>query len=302
MLNPAPLPFKVNPPSTALPALSGFGVLAIEGPQAGAFLQAQAMNDVAALAVGEWQWNGWLTAKGRVIALFALLRVADDAYRLVLPDHPAAALRDALARFVFRSKVRLAVDESIACLGDIPAAGAVADAPRHAVADAGGGWLRLDLGGDDVERGLWLAPAASALVAPPDARVDAAWRDADLRHGLPRLGPAQGEAWTPQMLSLERLRAFSLKKGCYPGQEIVARTHYLGQAKRGLVLVAGDALREGEALLDARGASVGTLVCADAAGRIALAVANVESVDAAATVAGRAVERKALAGGLQRPA
>jgi folate-binding protein YgfZ len=131
--------------------------------------------------------------------------------------------------------------------------------------------------------------------------VDAAWREADLRHGLPRLGPAQVEAWTPQMLSLDRLRAFSLKKGCYPGQEIVARTHYLGQAKRGLVLVAGDALREGEALADGRGAAVGTLVCVDAAGTLGLAVANVESVDASTTVGGRAVERRALAGGLQRP-
>jgi folate-binding protein YgfZ len=296
------MPFKVNPPRARLPALSGFGVLAVEGPQSGAFLQAQAMNDVAALAVGEWQWNGWLTAKGRVVALFALLRIADESYRLLLPDHPAAALRESLARFVFRSKLRLEVDDSMACLGEIPAAGPIAGAPRHAVADAGDGLLRLDWGGDDIERGLWLAPSTSTFVAPPDAGVDAAWRDADLRHGLPRLGPAQVEALTPQMLSLERLRAFSLRKGCYPGQEIVARTHYLGQAKRGLVRVCGEALREGEALLDSRGASVGTLVCADAAERSALAVANVESVDAATTVAGQAVERSALAGGLQRPA
>ena len=64
--------------------------------------------------------------------------------------------------------------------------------------------------------------------------TDAAWLADDLAHGLPRLDESQREAWTPQMLSLERLHAFSLKKGCYPGQEIVARTHYLGQAKRAL--------------------------------------------------------------------
>jgi folate-binding protein YgfZ len=284
-----------------LPTLSGFGVLAVDGPQSGAFLQAQLMNDVAALAVGEWQWNGWLTAKGRVVALFALLRAADDAYRLLLPDHPAGALRDALARFVFRSRVRLAVDDSLACLAGFPAGGAADATPRHAVAEAEGGLLRLDFGGEGGARHLWLAPVSSPIVAPGDPRVDAAWREADLIHGLPRLGPAQVEAWTPQMLSLERLRAFSLKKGCYPGQEIVARTHYLGQAKRGLVLFTGDALREGDALVDGHGASAGTLVCADAAGRVALAVANPESADGTTTVAGRPVERRALLGGLQRP-
>jgi len=294
------MPFKVNPPSAPLPALSGFGVLAVDGPQAGAFLQAQLMNDVAALAVGEWQWNGWLTAKGRVVALFALLRVGDEAYRLLLPDHPVAALREALARFVFRSRVRLAVDDALACLAGFSAHAPDAG-PRHVVAEAEGGLLCLDFGGEGGERRLWLAPVDSPIAAPPDPRVDAAWREADLRHGLPRLGPAQVEAWTPQMLSLERLRAFSLKKGCYPGQEIVARTHYLGQAKRGLVLFTGDALREGDTLVDGHGASLGTLVCVDAAGRVALAVANPQSADGATTVAGRPVERSVLMGGLQRP-
>jgi folate-binding protein YgfZ len=302
MLSPAPMPFKTNPPGTPLPTLSGFSVLAVDGPQAGQFLQAQAMNDVAALAVGEWQWNGWLTAKGRVVALFALLRVDADAYRLVLPDHPADALREALARFVFRTRVRLAVADEVACAAPGPRAGDAPPAPRHVGARSDEGEWALDFGGEGGERSLWLLPAGSPRAAPPDPRVDASWREADLRHGLPRLSPAQREAWTPQMLSLDRLRAFSLKKGCYPGQEIVARTHYLGQAKRGLVLVAGDALREGDALVDRAGAAVATLVCTDAAGRIALAVANLESVDGCTTRDGAPVERLPLAGGLLRPA
>ncbi len=300
MLSPAPMSFKTNPPGTPLPTLSGFEVLAVDGPQAGSFLQAQAMNDVAALAVGEWQWNGWLTAKGRVVALFALLRVDADAYRLVLPDHPAGELRDALARYVFRTKVRLTVADDLACAAQLDADASTS--ARHDAARSDAGDWSLDFGGDGGERRLWLLPAGSALVVPPDPRVDAAWREADLRHGLPRLSPAQRAAWTPQMLSLERLRAFSLKKGCYPGQEIVARTHYLGQAKRGLVLVAGAALDEGDALIDAAGAAVGTLVCTDAAGRVALAVANLETVDGSSTRDGMAVERLPLAGGLLRPA
>jgi folate-binding protein YgfZ len=292
--------FKANPSGSALPRLAGFSVLAVDGPQAGAFLQAQAMNDVAALAVGEWQWNGWLTAKGRVVALFALLRSGEDAFRLVLPDLPAAQLRDALARYVFRSRVRIAVADDLACAAQWPQAASTA--PRHVSGPADdGGWV-LDFGGEGAERALWLLPADSPRLGAPDAVADAAWRDADLRHGLPRLGPAQGEAWTPQMLSLDRLRAYSLKKGCYPGQEIVARTHYLGQAKRGLVLLGGDGLREGENLVDRAGATIGTLVCTDAGGRLALAVANLESVDGSSLRDGSRVERLPLSGGLLRPA
>ena len=300
MLIPDPMPFKTNAsPSAPLPALSGFGVLAADGPQAAAFLQAQAMNDVAALAVGQWQWNGWLTAKGRVVALFALLRTGEEAFRLVLPDHPAAELRDALSRFVFRSRVRLAVADDLVCAAQWPAE--AMPARDMAAATDDGAWS-LDFGGDAGERRLWLLPAASPHLSAADPRIDAAWREADLRHGLPRLSAAQREAWTPQMLSLDRLRAFSLKKGCYPGQEIVARTHYLGQAKRGLVLVAGQALREGEALTDDAGASLGTVMSVDAAGHLGLAVANVESADGSALVGGRPVERCPLAGGLLRPA
>ncbi len=70
---------------------------------------------------------------------------------------------------------------------------------------------------------------------PPDGAC-APWAGAHLRAGIPRLPASQHDKWTPQQLSLDRLDAFSVKKGCYPGQEIVARTHFLGKAKRGLVV------------------------------------------------------------------
>ena len=85
-------------------------------------------------------------------------------------------------------------------------------------------------------------PTNLASGVADSASVEARWRDADIQHGLPRLSETQIELWTPQMLSLEQLNAFSLKKGCYPGQEIVARTHYLGQAKRQTRLVQGQHL------------------------------------------------------------
>jgi folate-binding protein YgfZ len=295
------MPFKTTLPAEPLSTLAGFGQVVVEGAQSGAFLQAQAMNDVAALAVGEWQWNGWLSAKGRVLALFALLRTGEEAYRLVLPDVPATQLRDELSRFVFRSKVRLSVPEGAQCAAQWPVAGASRpDDARHVAAFVDGAW-RLDCGGDDAVRWLWLLPPDARVVVNDDAASDARWRAEDLRHGFPRLAPAQREAWTPQMLSLGRLNAYSLKKGCYPGQEIVARTHYLGQAKRELALLRGDGLVEGAAITAGDGFGAGTVVCAATEHRLALAVVNAGTVDHSTPAAGVAVERLPLTEGLKRP-
>src|SRR5690606_39464098 len=89
-----------------------------------------------------------------------------------------------------------------------------------------GGGLELDFGGDGGPRTLRIA----ASPVPADEAQAARWRREDLAHGLPRLAPGQAEQWTPQQLSLERLRAFSVHTGCYPGQEIGGRTRFLGQA------------------------------------------------------------------------
>jgi tRNA-modifying protein YgfZ len=230
------LPQAVAAPPPAFFALPGHGVLELAGPDAAAFAQAQCMNDVAALDDGRWQWNGWLTPKGRLVALFALLRLDGERLWLVLPDHPAAALGERLQRFVFRSRLRIRVRD------DLQAAGAFAAPERAAGATAamlGRDAVELDLGADGGPRCLRIAPAADAS-APADPRAEARWRAFDLVHGLPRLPQPQSEQFTPQMLSLQRLRAFSVRKGCYPGQEIVARTHFLGQSKRGLALLASE--------------------------------------------------------------
>ncbi|HEU0153766.1 MAG TPA: folate-binding protein [Arenimonas sp.] len=286
--------FKTNLSPASCPALSGFGVMTVRGPDAARFLQAQLMNDVAALAVGQWHWTGWLTPKGRVIALFALARLDDDRFLAVSPDMPADALREALQRFVFRSK--LAID---AAPGWVAAAGPVCGTPApDRFAGEAPGVLALDFGTHDAPRTLWLLPSGDPALAPADPVVDAAWLAHDLVLGLPRLPPSQREAWTPQMLSLGRLSAFSLKKGCYPGQEIVARTHYLGQSKRELVRILGEGLAVGQPVM-AGERTAGTLACATADGREGLAV--MAAGDAGEfTVGGRPCRPATLADGLAR--
>lgn len=286
--------FKTNLPAASCPALHSYGVIAVSGPDSAKFLQAQLMNDVMALAPGHWHWSGWLTPKGRVIALLALVRQAEDQFLLLVPDHPVAAMKAALQRFVFRSK--LVLDDAP---GWIAASG-----PHHATAAPdrfeGGPAppLALDMGDPRHPRTLWLLPEGDPALAPADPALDQDWLATDLAYGLPRLPDGQREAWTPQMLSLGRLAAFSLRKGCYPGQEIVARTHYLGHAKRELVRILGEGLAPGQSV-KAGDAAVGTLVCATLEGREGLAVFTSGDYPAL-TVDGRPCRLAGLNEGLAR--
>ncbi len=261
-------------------ALEDHDVLALDGPDAVAFAQAQFANDVAALSAGRWQWSAWLTPKGRVQAVFALLRTGEASLRLLLPDFDATELGDALRRFVFRRKL------AIAARADLHVSGAFAGPAAAAGAQLAGDEstaLELDYGAPALPRTLRLSPTAGRA----DAAGQSAWAVADLRLGLPRLPVAQRAQWTPQQLALDRLHAFSVKKGCYPGQEIVARTHFLGKAKREpLLLRVADGVEAGAEVAQA-GRAIGSV--ASTAGdspRLALAVLPLERGEAALEVAG----------------
>jgi tRNA-modifying protein YgfZ len=225
-------------------------VLAIEGRDAADFLQRQTMNDVTALDTdGCWQWNGLLSAKGRVLALFALLRLAPTKFWLLLPDGDASGWAADLQRFVFRAKLQLQA-RAVCALGMIGEPPPLPRRPAGARAlPEAGGWL-LDHGSPGRPRWWWLGDQPPQdWIGERDPLPEAAWNLENIRHGLPRISAAQRDRHTPQMLGLERLAAFSVRKGCYPGQEIVARTHFLGQAKRRLQRLAAErALLEGERL------------------------------------------------------
>lgn len=220
--------------------LPNVSVLGILGPDAVSFANSQFMNDVTVLGDGEWQWNGWLNTKGRVICLFAVVRISENELLAVLPDYPAAELGRALMALVFRAKVQLGV------WSELHASGAFAPGEFTAPNAIAGSFaerdIALDMGSPELPRVLRL----SLEQAPSDESAALRWRAEDLRFGLPRMDPSLTHSWTPQQLSLQNLRAFSVKKGCYPGQEIVARTHFLGKSKRELIL-----LRDADSVPDA---------------------------------------------------
>jgi folate-binding protein YgfZ len=196
-------------------------LIEIAGADAIAFAHAQFSSDVTGLAAGAWQWSAWLTAQGRVHAVFALLRVAQDRLLLWLPLGGARVMRDALARYVLRAKVRLDVHADWAlCEGGAMPSG-------RGVVDIDGGFA-FALEGSRV---AWLG---AALDSTADPRAIEKWRLADIATGLPWITPATQDEFVPQALALERLDAIRFDKGCFPGQEIAARLHFRGGVKQTL--------------------------------------------------------------------
>ncbi|GAB3355200.1 CAF17-like 4Fe-4S cluster assembly/insertion protein YgfZ [Lysobacter tyrosinilyticus] len=277
-------------------ALPDHRVIALSGRDAATFAQAQFMSDVKALAPGHWHWSGWLTPKGRVIALFAVLKFDDEALWLLVPDADPVTLAAALQRFVFRSKVSISVRDELSVEGAFAAPSQARGSGFTGEADA---VVELDFGAEGGDRTLHILRKSTAA---HDPAWMGRWAAFDLEHGLPRLPSSQTDHWTPQQLSLDRLDAFSVKKGCYPGQEIVARTHFLGKVKRGLALIegyaamhAGDDLHNAEAILGHLVASI------DANGRhLALAVVPLERESTALRISGTAVRELPLREGLAR--
>jgi folate-binding protein YgfZ len=187
--------------------------LLLEGPHAGAFAHAQFSSKVDGLAVGRWQFSAWLDAKGRVRTLFHLARLEELRYLLLLRGGDAAAMAAALQRFVFRSRLQLNA-LPVRTLTTGPAQ------PLH-VATTQGDAISLGCG-------------SHALIVSTVQPTDDAWRSLQLHEGWPWLSSPVLETLLPAALSLQRLGAVVVDKGCYPGQEIVARLHFRGGHKRHL--------------------------------------------------------------------
>ncbi|WP_459618753.1 CAF17-like 4Fe-4S cluster assembly/insertion protein YgfZ [Bordetella sp. 2513F-2] len=233
--------------------LSGLRVLAAAGDDALPFLHGQLTQDVSGLPPDQARLAGYCTAKGRLLATLVMWLAAPQApadarlYALVRAD-VAEALLKRLSLFVLRAKVKL----SLAALN----VAGVQCGPGQAAAlqEAAGGalpatpWQRVELptgtwiaapaaAGDAGRRWWWIADDAqldgAAALARHLGRGDAqAWQAADLAAGLPWIASATQDLFIPQTVNLDLIGGVSFTKGCYPGQEVVARSHYRGTVKR----------------------------------------------------------------------
>ena len=232
-------------PSDFVADLSHNALLSVTGDDAAAFLHAQFTNDVQALGAGEAQWNGWCTPKGRLLATFLLLRRAEGFF-LMLPAEIAPAVAKRLGMFVLRSKVKIQdVSELFARLGIAGSgAGAIvarnwgtAPAPMRAVEKDGAVCVALDRSRFVAFVPPAAAPAMWDLFGAHAAKAGAdAWEWSSIQAGVPTIVAATQEAFVPQMANFDLIGGVSFKKGCYPGQEIVARTQYRGGLKRRMAL------------------------------------------------------------------
>jgi folate-binding protein YgfZ len=227
-----------------LARLDDLGCIRVDGPDAVAFLQSQLTNDVAQLAPTALQLNAYCTPKGRVLATFHQWRDG-EAVLLQLPREILAPVMKRLSMFVLRSKARL-VDASTqhAAYGLIGpqaadalrAAGlTVPDAPWTSSIHDGLRVSRMPAAEATDARFLLDVPAGVALpraLAALPTVAAAAWWWSEIAAAVPTVFAATQESFVPQMINFEVLGGVNFRKGCYPGQEIVARSQYLGKLKR----------------------------------------------------------------------
>ena len=293
--------------------LPGFAVLRIGGADAATFLQGQFTNDVRLLADGRTQVTACCTNQGRVIAI-ARFRQTDEAIYALLPADLLGKVATHLRKFVLRSKVEIlqATDLNV---GAILTGDAAVAAQAHRMFDEAALTLSpVPLAGSTAVVTFQYAPDREVIAAPsvawrtisglslsrPSPRAQTEWLAADIAAGLPHVFAATSEQFTPQMLNLDLIDGVSFSKGCYTGQEIVARTHHRGRVKRRMLrfhLAAGGATPAplSSLLLDGVKVADALITAETADGVELLAVTN---LDAAGKVLqledGRSVEPRAL--------
>jgi len=215
--------------------LTQFVLLKIHGDDAESFLQGQFSSDVKLLDGSVAQWSSYSNAKGRMQASFLLWRI-EQTFFLLLRKDISEAFRRRLSMFVLRAKVKVEVSDSM-IVGEYLAA---ADAGRPAFEPALAGTAEHTVVTIGEQIRITCLGADEAAALPPFAGQLLAGRLFDaffIRAGIPWVSQATYEAFVPQMANLDLIGGISFRKGCYPGQEIVARTQYLGKVKRRMFVV-----------------------------------------------------------------
>jgi len=220
---------------------ASLGVLAFRGPDAARFLQGQLSADIEKLGVGASTLAGLHNPQGRVVALLAIARHASDEFFAVLPQELAGTVAQRLRKYLLRSKLEIVeIGAALQVVGS--------DGETAGLASLAWGTRRMLLVPEERRGEFSCADSAAAR-----------WQSADVAEGLPQVYAATSETFVAQMLNLDLLGAIAFDKGCYTGQEVIARSHYRGRVKRRLQrwftqisapLRAGDAARsvDGRAL------------------------------------------------------
>lgn len=194
--------------------LSTLSVLEIKGHDAGQFLHDQLSADIASIPAGGAGFGCLCNPAGRVLGLL-LVSLQEESILAVCAADLAESLKAWLSRFIIRADVNIALRSDLAVSPAVHEESA--DGCIHIETDTGLGYT------------VW---PGSKLQADSDETPERAWRIRELQAGIVWLGAASSAQFLPQMLGFETIGALNFKKGCFPGQEIIARTRYLGKLKR----------------------------------------------------------------------
>lgn len=218
--------------------LSQLGVLQVAGEDAQKFLQNLVTNDVNAIAINQSQLNGLCTAKGRLFALFLLIR-RHDSFQLILPSSMCAILQQRLSIYILHLKVTISdISEQLVCFGitNIINSLELASDLYHATENNNVLFINYS---DSNPYFLCLAEPQHAVELIQKLQQqhwhlagNNQWQQLEIEQGLPAIYPESKEKFTPQQVNLDLIGGVSFTKGCYPGQEVVARLHYLGKPSR----------------------------------------------------------------------
>jgi tRNA-modifying protein YgfZ len=228
--------------------LANLGVLRVGGADAVPFLQGQLSNDVARLSAGQSQLAGYHNPQGRAIAVLRLVRTASADVLAILPRELVKDVAARLRKYILRSKVVLTEESDAWRLHGLVMEDAGADKQAADIPSQAGAGVALPAAAgmqvitnesiavriDDVHaRWLVVTPQGSAdpLAVLPRASLDT-WTALDIAAGIPQVYAATAEAFVAQMLNLDAVGAIAFDKGCYTGQEVIARAHYRGRVKR----------------------------------------------------------------------
>jgi folate-binding protein YgfZ len=206
--------------------LADLGALRVQGPDAVRFLQGQLSNDVARLSSGHPLLAGLHNPQGRVVALLRLVSLGNDDILAILPRELVAAVAARLSKYILRAKVKVSEASE-----EWHVAGVIESADWQLTLRAQDRCVLVDT---NPNRWWVVTPTgdpSGALdsLAPLDRD---AWRAADIAAGLPQVYASTSEAFVAQMLNLDELGGIAFDKGCYTGQEVIARAHYRGRVKR----------------------------------------------------------------------
>jgi len=247
-----------------------WGLILAEGNDAGTFLQGQLTNDVILLPTGQSRLSGYCSAKGRLIASFVVLKLSQEKFLMVCHKDLIAAMVKRLSMFVLRSKVKITDATSqfqvSGFLGDAAAASCpalVSEPPWRVVQQSGFYFIQLHPARTATAHlarvlriGISEAPESHELIPPSHAEIsNQDWQLAEVLSGISMVQTATAEAFVPQMLNYESVEGVSFKKGCYPGQEVVARSQFRGTLKRrAFLVVCAEPLQVGQEIFSAHDA------------------------------------------------